>query len=328
MLIDRFGRQITYLRVSVTDRCNLRCVYCMPPHGVPWQPHESILRYEEIVDVIRVAAKEGIREVRLTGGEPLVRARLPDLIRMIADIPGIEDIALTTNGILLEELARPLVEAGLKRINISLDTLKPEKFTRITRGGSIDRVWRGLRAAEENGLLPIKLNIVAMRGLNDDELVDLALLSMDHAWHIRFIELMPIANQDPWGEGFPDSEKAYFSVDEMVSVLAPLGMVSIEKTIGNGPAREFRLPGSKGTIGFISPLGDSFCDQCNRLRLTADGFFRPCLLSDVEIPIRQAIRTGDAILPLLMAAVALKPEGHELALEHYPKRRCMKEIGG
>src|SRR5512135_400292 len=199
MLLDPFGRQITYLRISVTDRCNLRCVYCMPPEGVVWRPHETILRFEEILRIVEAAAQEGVREVRLTGGEPLIRQGVPDLVRMLAGVPGIQDISLTTNGLLLEKLAAPLAEAGLKRINLSLDTLNPEKFARITRGGSFEKVWRGLEAADAAGLAPLKINAVALKGVNDGELLDLARLTLDHPWQVRFIELMPIKNQASWG---------------------------------------------------------------------------------------------------------------------------------
>ncbi len=215
MLVDSFGRSITYLRVSVTDRCNFRCVYCMPSEGIARQSHAGILRYEEIAAVVRVLAGLGVRKVRLTGGEPLVRLDLPDLVRMIAGIPGIEDISLTTNGILLEQMAAALKDAGLNRVNVSLDTLNPEKFARITRGGALERLWRGVEAAEKHGLAPIKINVVAMRGVNDDELEDLAKLSIQKAWDVRFIEIMPVKNQQPWGAGFPDPAETYLSIPEI-----------------------------------------------------------------------------------------------------------------
>lgn len=328
MLIDRFGRQITYLRVSVTDRCNLRCVYCMPPEGVPWQQHENILHYEEILKVVRAAAQQGITEVRLTGGEPLVRRDLPDLVRMIAKVPGIADISLTTNGILLETMAHLLAEAGLKRINLSMDTLDAEKFARITRGGSIQRVMRGLQAAEEAGLAPIKINVVAMRGVNDTELLDLARLTLTHPWNVRFIELMPIKNQFAWGADFPPPDQIYLSLDEILAILAPLGMQPATEKVGSGPAQEFTLRGGVGRIGIISPLGDKFCKECNRLRLTADGQLRPCLLNDGEVFVRDALRKGEDLLPYLQKAVQLKPQGHELDGEQAPNGRCMGQIGG
>jgi cyclic pyranopterin phosphate synthase len=332
MLQDQYGRRITYLRISVTDRCNFRCVYCMPVEGVPWQAHGAIMQYEEIADVVRVAASQGINEVRLTGGEPLVRKDLPVLVRLINAIPGIRDISLTTNGILLDKMAGPLAQAGLKRVNISLDTLEPQRFTRITRGGSLARFWDGLHAAEMAGLNPIKLNVVVMRGVNDDELVDLARLSMEHDWQVRFIEIMPIRNQESWGPGFPAPEDVYFSIQEMLKILEPLGLDAVDYTrahsVGSGPAREYRLRGAVGTVGFISPLGEKFCDSCNRLRLTADGFLRPCLLKEIEIPVLPALRAGESILPLLQKAVALKPSSHELEEENYSTGRCMRQIGG
>ncbi len=329
MLVDPFGRKITYLRISVTDRCNLRCVYCMPPEGVVWQAHEKIIRYEEIVEIVKVAAEQGVREVRLTGGEPLVRQNLPDLVRWIAAVPGIEDISLTTNGLLLERLAAPLAEAGLKRVNISLDTLNAEKFARITRGGSFEKVWRGLLAAEEAGLNPIKINAVAMRGVNDDEILDLARLSLEHDWQVRFIELMPIKNQAPWGEGFPPPADCYLSIKEILSLLDPLGIEPVTSgTSGNGPAQEFQAPGAPGRIGIISALGEQFCDGCNRLRLTADGYLRPCLMNDGEVYLLDALRNGEPILSLIQQAVQNKPRGHELNLDRPPEGRCMTQIGG
>lgn len=328
MLIDRFGRLITYLRISVTDRCNMRCVYCMPAEGIPLQSHENILRYEEIVQIVRLAAKHGIREVRLTGGEPLVRLDLPVLVRMIAQIPGIEDISLTTNGLLLEKMAQPLAEAGLRRVNVSLDTLDPVKFERITRGGSLEKVLRGIKTAERVGLTPIKLNVVVMRGVNDDELIEMARLTLQRPWHVRFIEMMPIQNQDSWGDNFPPPEEVYISVHEMRQLLSSLNLQPVNEKVGNGPAREYRITGAEGIVGFISPIGEHFCQSCNRLRLTADGHLRPCLLSDIEIPVLHALRAGEDILPLLEKAISVKPEGHELVLNHSPMSRCMRQIGG
>lgn len=329
MLEDKWGRKITYLRISVTDRCNFRCVYCMPPEGLVWQPHDAIMRYEEIVEVARAAAAEGVRQIRLTGGEPLVRADLPVLVRMLADIPEIEDISLTTNAILLERYADELAQAGLKRVNISLDTLDTDKFARITRGGSLERVLRGIDAAEKAGLLPIKINAVAMRGINDDEFLDFAKLTLDHPWHLRFIELMPLGNQTPWGVGFPSPQEAYISIQEIFDQLSPLGLVPDNGVVGSGPAIEYRISGGAGKIGFISPLSEhTFCQRCNRLRLTADGFLRPCLMSDQEIPVLPALRSGEPILPMIMQAVAAKPESHKLASEPAPEGRRMTQIGG
>lgn len=328
MLKDTFGRSITYLRISVTDRCNMRCVYCMPPEGIALRNHADIMNYEEIVRVVRVAAEHGVSEVRLTGGEPLARAGITTLVRMIAQTPGIIDLSLTTNAMLLERYAEELADAGLKRVNISLDTLNPEKFSRITRGASLERLWRGLEAAEAAGLQPIKLNAVAMKGVNDDELLDIARLSQDHPWQIRFIELMPVNNQIPWGEGFPNPQEAYLPIQEIHRALEPLKLEPIEEKIGSGPAREFRIPDAAGVVGFISPVGEHFCESCNRLRLTADGALRPCLLSDIEIPLLKALRAGEEILPYLQKAIELKPEGHQLLQNNRPVSRCMIQIGG
>jgi GTP 3',8-cyclase len=328
MLFDSFGRRITYLRVSVTDRCNFRCVYCMPPEGVTRRSHESIMRYEEIAAVVRVAAELGVQKVRLTGGEPLVRLDLPRLVRMIAEIDGIDDISLTTNGILLERMAEELKAAGLNRVNVSLDTLQPRKFKRITRGGSLEDAWRGLEAAEKVGLTPIKINVVAMCGVNDDELQDLARLSQEHSWNVRFIELMPINNQQLWGAGFPPPDQIYLSIPEIKKALEPLGLKSINGMSNDGPAREYSLTGGKGNIGFISPLSSHFCQGCNRLRITADGNFRPCLLQDVEIPFLAALRAGEPVLPYIQRAITVKPLGHELSQDRLPSIRYMPEIGG
>ena len=328
MLVDTFGRQITYLRISVTDRCNYRCVYCMPAEGVPLSKHNDILRYEEIAQIVQAAAKMGVRAVRLTGGEPLVRLDLPVLVRMIREIPEIVDISITTNGLLLDRMAQPLAEAGLNRVNISMDTLDPDKFARITRGGSLERIWKGVEACEAAGLKPIKFNTVAMRGVNDDEIVKIASLSLTHAWDMRFIELMPVKNQESWGSEFPAPEQAYMSVQEIRNLFDGMGLEEIEEKIGSGPAREYRLPGAMGTVGFISPIGEHFCETCNRLRLTSDGNLRPCLLTDREVPLIEAVRSGKPLESLLRQAAQVKPQGHELRLDHAPNGRCMRQIGG
>jgi cyclic pyranopterin phosphate synthase len=312
----------------VTDRCNLRCVYCMPVEGVQWQTHESIMRYEEIASIIKIAADEGITDVRLTGGEPLVRKNLSELVRMISEIPKIRDISLTTNGVLLADQAGELAAAGLNRINVSLDTLNPEKYNRITRGGDINRVLRGLEKAQQVGLKPIKINVVILKGVNDDEIESLAELTINHPWYVRFIELMPIKNQIPWGDGFPKPEKMYISNKEVKEKLVPLGLTEASQASGSGPAQDYQINQAMGTIGFINPVSQSFCERCNRLRLTADGNLRPCLLSDVEIPILSALRNGEDIRPLILEAVKIKPENHALAQHLSPTLRCMMQIGG
>jgi cyclic pyranopterin phosphate synthase len=328
MLIDRFGRQIKYLRISVTDRCNYRCVYCMPPAGVPRLEHGDILSYEEILEVAQQAAALGIQRIRLTGGEPLVRRNLEFLISSLAALPGIDEVSLTTNAFMLAQSAERLAQAGLKRVNISLDTLRPERFQAITRGGSLASALEGIAAAEKAGLMPIKLNAVVVRGVNDEELLDLARLSMDHPWDMRFIELMPVGNEYEWGEGFPPPESRFVSVQEMCQRLEALNLEPVEEPNGNGPARVFRIPGARATVGFISPVSDHFCDSCNRLRLTADGRLRPCLLLDQEISIREALRGGQDLAALIQSAVDLKPKGHELKEMVTPANRRMIDIGG
>ena len=327
-LTDRFGRPITYLRISVTDRCNLRCVYCLPEAGVQWQPRENQLSAEEIARITEAAAQGGVKRVRLTGGEPLVRPDILNIVARLTSIPSIEEVSLTTNAMLLEKLAQPLADAGLKRVNVSLDTLDADKFKRITRGGNIDRFWRGIAAAEDASLAPLKLNTVVVNGLNADELPALARLTIENPWHVRFIELMPVGNAQNWGEGFPALDDRYMSVQEMQSRLSSFELQPVTTPIGNGPARTFRIPGALGTVGFISPLGEHFCQNCNRLRLTADGYLRPCLLLDGEVNVRDAVRSGKPLLPFLQQAVDAKPEGHELFLQHYPESRRMAQIGG
>lgn len=317
--IDHFGRRINYLRVSVTDRCNLRCVYCMPPEGVPWIPHEEILRFEEISEVVRVAAAMGFSHIRLTGGEPLVRPDLPELVRQLHEITGIEEITMTTNGILLTSQARRLREAGLHRLNISLDTMDPQKFRTITRQGRLEQVLEGIAAAEEAGFTNTKINVVLMEGINDDEIEAFALRSMS-GWNVRFIEPMPISAEL---RPVPNSE-----VKRRLEALGPLEPAEIE---GNGPARTFRLPGAKGTLGFITPLSHAFCADCNRLRLTADGYLRPCLLSDAGVNVKQALRSGAGtaeVEELVRSAIGLKPESHTLAQGAVHLKRTMSQIGG
>ncbi len=327
--IDPFGRSITYLRISLTDRCNLRCVYCMPKEGLQWQPRAEQLSVDEILRVVETASRWGVKRVRLTGGEPLVHPHIVEIAHRIADIPSIEEVSLTTNAMLLERLAQPLADSGLKRVNISLDTLDREKFIRITRGGDIDRVWRGIAAAERAHLAPIKLNTVIVRGLNDDELPTLARLTIKNDWHIRFIELMPIGNSQDWGDGFPTPSERYVSTQEMHAQLSAFDMQPAQTVIGNGPSRTFRIPGASGTVGFISPLGEHFCETCNRLRLTADGKLRPCLDNSNEISLREAVRSGQSLDDYYRQAVLSKPQHHKM-LAYMPacSQRSMSQIGG
>ena len=325
--LDNFNRPISYLRISVTDRCNLRCVYCMPPEGVPWRSHEEILRYEEIELIVRAAASLGISKVRLTGGEPLVRLGFVELVRMLARIPGIDDLAMTTNGTLLARYAAELAQAGLKRVNVSLDTLQPERFRQITRWGDLAPVFEGIAAAREAGLVPLKVNTVVVRGLNDDEVVDFARLTLEGDWHVRFIELMPLGANTAWaGDGYVSIGEVRRRIGDALGELVPAKV-----GVGNGPARYYRLPGAVGTIGFISPISEHFCYQCNRLRLTADGRLRPCLLSDYEIDLRTPLRLGGGLTEvreLLLRSIGAKPQGHRLDESIAPRERAMSEIGG
>jgi cyclic pyranopterin phosphate synthase len=323
-LSDSFHRPINYLRISVTDRCNLRCVYCMAAEGISLMSHNDILTYEEINTVARAAAGLGINKIRLTGGEPLVRLGLPRLIEMLAKIEGIDDISLTTNGILLGRYAGELKSAGLQRVNVSLDTLKPDRFKLITRlGDSLGEVLEGIEAARTVGLEPVKLNMVVMAGINDDELLDFAAKTVTEGWQVRFIELMPVVSEDA---------PHFVSASEMRRRLEPLGeLTPCLPSVGNGPAKYFRLPNAKGAIGFITPISEHFCFQCNRMRLTADGRLRPCLLSDYEVDLKQSLRRGISLAgleKLIKKAVAGKPERHQLAEGSVPKDRPFSQVGG
>lgn len=321
--VDSFGRSIDYLRISVTDRCNLRCIYCMPPEGVPHISHSEILSYEEIRLVVQAAAQLGIRRIRLTGGEPLVRADFPELVKMLSRIEGIMELSLTTNGALLKDYAQVLKQAGLSRVNVSLDTLRADRFQDITRLGELEDVHAGIEAAKEVGLYPIKINTVVIRGINDGEILDFARMTYTEGWHVRFIELMPFKGV---AQPVPSVE-----VQQHVSSLGRLEpCMSIT---GNGPARYYRLAGAQGTIGFISPLTEIyFCSRCNRMRLTPDGKLRPCLLGDDEIDLRTPLRSNasmDELKRLILKAVASKPEHHHLKdTNDRPLERKMSQIGG
>ncbi len=321
---DSFQRPISYLRISVTDRCNLRCMYCMPPEGIPLIYHSDILRYEEIVKVVRVAVDLGINRVRISGGEPLVRAGLVDFVQMLSQVNKIADISLTTNGVLLKDQAAGLKNAGLKRINISLDSLKQHRFKEITGHDKLPEVMEGIEEAGRLGLTPVKINMVVMRGINDDELLDFARLTVD-GWNIRFIELMPILNK---GAKQPE----FVSAKEMWDTISSLGELRPCSPLeGDGPARYYQLPGSRGTIGFITPVSEHFCFKCNRLRLTADGKMLPCLLDSEEIDLRSALRTSasvEDIRQLILKAVAAKPEGHHVSQGVVSQKRLMTQVGG
>jgi len=335
-LIDSCHRPINYLRISVTDRCNLRCVYCMPPEGIQLLPMTELLTYEEIVTVAAVAADTGINKIRLTGGEPLVRLGFLDLVTKLAQVKEIDDISLTTNGVLLKNYALDLKQAGLNRVNISLDSLDRAKFERITRRDNLDKVLQGIEAAKRAGLNPVKINVVAMRGVNDDEILDFARLTVAEGWHVRFIELMPFVTDacsgGCRGENKDYAQSQFISVREIKERLNILGKLERAKSIaGNGPARYFRLPGAVGTIGFISPVSQHFCANCNRLRLTADGKLRPCLLSDDEIDLRGLLRDSapqEALRQVIIEAVRMKPRQHHLSQGLMPLKRFMSQVGG
>jgi cyclic pyranopterin phosphate synthase len=297
----------------------------MPSGGVPLMPHEDILSYEEIFTIVEAASKLGIKKVRITGGEPLVRAGLPELIKMLARIDAIDDISLTTNGMLLAHHAAELKAAGLQRVNISLDTLKPDKFEQITRCGHLEDTLQGIEAAKSVGLTPVKINVVVISGINDDEITDFAARTVDEGWHVRFIELMPFTGDE-------GAESQFVPVNNMKQRLELLGKLEpCQVKVGNGPAKYFRLPGAKGTIGFITPVSDHFCFSCNRLRLTADGKLRLCLLTEGEVDLRQPLRAGISsaeLKKLIQDATASKPRGHHLAEGNVPQDRPFSQVGG
>jgi cyclic pyranopterin phosphate synthase len=341
MAIDSHGRRIDYLRISLTDRCNLRCIYCMPEEGVQWKPHADILTFEEIEAFVRIAVDEGIGKIRLTGGEPLVRHGVPGFVRRLRDSVGVEAVALTTNGTLLPTYAAELRDAGLTRVNVSLDSLDPEVFTKVTRGGKLADALAGIDAAFEVGFSPVKLNVVVVRSL-DQDLLGFAKLTLDRPLHVRFIEYMPVGETGREGGGCAEDSGGWtrddhVPSDEVVRMIAEqaaaagLGdLMPVERDSapgGWGPARYLRLEGAQGTIGVISPLSHHFCGECNRLRLTADGMLRPCLFSDLEFDVRTALREGtlDDVRALVRTALNAKPESHE---DRVGTLRKMSQIGG
>lgn len=305
---DQFGRRVDYLRISVTDKCNLRCVYCMPLEGLAWLRRDQLLTYEEIAEIVRVLAGMGLRRVRLTGGEPLVRRDLPELVRMLASVPELDDIALSTNGVLLGPMADELRAAGVRRINISLDSLRPERVDELARRpGSFERIMEGIAAAERVGFEPLKLNCVVMRGRNDDELADFAVMTRTRPWHVRFIEVMPVAGS------LQISAREFVSTPEILQKLHGLGELEpVTGPAGNGPASYFRFPDAAGTVGVITPMSHNYCDRCNRMRLTADGRLRPCLFGDLHTNLRDPLRAGEPLEPLIRGTLAIKPERHQL----------------
>jgi cyclic pyranopterin phosphate synthase len=308
-LRDTFFRTIDYLRISITDRCNLRCLYCMPREGIFPAMHRDILRYEEIIRVVKVAARLGVSKIRLTGGEPLTRRNIAFLIYSIKNIRGIQDLSMTTNGTLLEEHARALADAGLDRVNVSLDSLRADCFSEITRGGHLASVLSGLDAARRHGLKPIKINMVPIRGFNDDEILNFARLTLNTEYQVRFIECMPSADIGFW------TPEKYITTEEVKKIIGTLGVLSPVRSRKNGPSKYFRINGARGVVGFISALTHHFCSDCNRLRLTADGKLRPCLFSETEIDLKAALRNGSSdaeVERLLRLSILAKPEGHTI----------------
>jgi cyclic pyranopterin phosphate synthase len=325
ILSDSFQRPINYMRVSITDRCNFRCVYCMPEEGIKLMSHAEILTYEELFQIIKAGAELGISRVRLTGGEPLVRLGIVDFVAMLASIKELTDISMTTNGMNLARLANDLKKAGLTRVNVSLDTLKPDRFKQICRGGELKTVLEGIGTARRVGLEPVKINMVVMGGVNDDEILDFARKTIVDGWNVRFIELMPYGGQ---GGKTPEG----ISAKDIKKRLDPLGKMEATHTSrGNGPAKYYRFPEATGTIGFITALSEHFCFSCNRLRLTADGQLRPCLMSETMIDLREPLRSGisqEALKELIQKAVSAKPLSHHLTEGQNPHDRPFCQVGG
>lgn len=325
---DTFGRTIDYLRLSITDRCNLRCRYCMPEAGVAPLEHADILSYEELLRVAAAALRLGVRKIRVTGGEPLVRRGIVDFIGRLAALPVAAEITLTTNGLLLADLAAPLKAAGLSRVNVSLDTLHPERFAAITRRPGLEKVLAALAAAEAAGLTPLKINMVPIRGVNEDEIADFARLALERPWQVRFIEFMPVSG----GLDYPPESR--FPAAEIVDALGRLGTLEpVPRQGAAGPARLYRYPGAPGEIGVIPAVSTHFCGECNRLRVTADGRLRPCLLSAEEVDLRGVLRdpeaTPEQLEALLLGATTAKPERHGIGEEGFtPGKRRMQGIGG
>jgi cyclic pyranopterin phosphate synthase len=329
---DSFNREIDYLRISITDRCNLRCVYCMPLEGLRFLPNPELLTPKEIERVVRAAVSIGFRKFRLTGGEPTLRLDLLEIVARLAAVPGVGELALTTNALMLDKLAAPLKAAGLARINVHLDSLNPATVERQMRWGAFDRIWRGVMAAEAAGLTPIKLNAVVAAGYNEGDVIDLARLTLERQWHVRFIELMPLGG----GECASLSIKRYVSnIETRRRIEAELGaLAELPSANPADEARNYRLADAPGVIGFISPVSEPYCGSCNRMRLTADGKFHLCLLNDDELDVRAALRSGNgdggiaAVAGILARAVAIKPTGHHLLEGRSTRDRSMYQIGG
>ncbi|MBT8478766.1 MAG: GTP 3',8-cyclase MoaA [Gemmatimonadetes bacterium] len=324
---DQFGRRIDYLRISVTDKCNLRCTYCMPVEGLDWIDRAEFLTYEEIASVVRQMAGQGLRRIRLTGGEPLVRRDLPDLVRLLSEIPQIEDIAISTNAILLPQFGSDLRDAGASRVNVSLDTLKRERFRDLARRPErfFDATMEGIDAAERLGFSPLKINTVLLKGLNEDEVEEFAEITKKRPWHVRFIELMPT------GDNLHLSER-FLSTDSVLKRLRAIGdLRPAAGPVGNGPATYFQFAGAAGTVGVITPLSHNYCDRCNRMRLTADGKLRTCLFGTHEVDLRAPLRSTGDVLPAVREALRGKPERHLLQLgtaRGSGGLRALSQVGG
>ncbi|HEX9310314.1 MAG TPA: GTP 3',8-cyclase MoaA [Gemmatimonadaceae bacterium] len=323
-LSDSYGRKIEYLRISVTDRCNFRCLYCMPVAGLEWLPKSDILSYEEIARIVRQLAPLGLRRLRITGGEPTLRPQLEVLIDMLRSIPEIEDISLSTNGVRLPELATSLKHAGLDRVNMSADSLRPDRIRSISRRNLEFDPIAAATAAEQAGLTPIKINVVVMRGINDDEICDFARLTIDHDWHVRFIELMPVGEMRglTWDHIVPS--------DDVLSALEQVGPLdaTVGPARGNGPARYFRFSGARGTVGVITPMSHTYCGSCNRVRLTADGRLRTCLFGEDEVDLRTPLREGLPLDPFFRSALSSKPKEHHLLRMQVGGLRALSQVGG
>jgi cyclic pyranopterin phosphate synthase len=323
-LRDGFGRSIEYLRISVTDRCNFRCLYCMPLAGLEWLPKSGILSYEEITRVASELAPLGLRRLRITGGEPTLRPDLEQLIGMLRAIPEIEDISLSTNGVRLPALAETFARAGLDRVNMSADSLRPDRIRAISRRNVDFDPVAAARAAESAGLSPIKINVVVMRGINDDEVCDFARLTFEHDWHVRFIELMPVGEMRDltWDHVVPSDE-----ILQRLAAVAPIEP-AIGPARGNGPARYFRFHGASGTVGIITPMSHTYCGSCNRVRLTADGRLRTCLFGEEETDLRAPLRAGLPLEPFFRSALASKPQEHHLLQMSVGGLRALSQVGG
>ncbi|HJW90782.1 MAG TPA: GTP 3',8-cyclase MoaA [Anaerolineales bacterium] len=326
MALDRFGRTISYLRISLTDHCNLRCIYCMP-EDMTFRPNAELMQDDEILSLVRLFTRLGFHKFRLTGGEPTVRAHIVDLVRGIAQTSGVNSLTMTTNGVLLSRLARPLAEAGLQRVNVSLDTLDPVKFRRLTRWGKLEDVWEGIQAAEEVGLSPVKINAVIVQGYNELDVIDLAGLTQEHRWQVRFIEMMPFAGATELQiRQVVTAEEMKLHIETAFGSLQPVNDGKLD-----GEARVFHIPGARGNIGFISSVTQPFCAACNRARLTADGRLRLCLLREGEVDLLTPLRAGaslDDLRQIILDGIWNKPWGHGLAEGVIPLNRVMSEIGG